>query len=657
MIAKEPELMERKPNGERGITLRALIAGAFLAALIGGGAAYENLLISGSTMNFDYSMGAAIFCFALFALFLNPMLHRLQPAWSFKPTELATLYIMAMVACVLPTNALVGQLLPALSGGIYYATPENNWLESVIPYIKPQLLVGDSKGIKEFYEGLSAEEAIPWQIWLDPLLYWSMGLAGFFGIVIALMVLLRKQWVVNERLLYPLVQVPIAMIGDTAAEIRAYAPLFRQGIFWIGVLIPAVMYSLKSLHHYNPMFPLGLPTFVHVPFANNAVTIPFGINYAGIGFGYLLTTKLSFSIWIMALLTIIEEVVLARIGLFSSERLIYNYSPAVYPSYQGAGALLVFALAVLWTGRRHLRAVFEAAWRGEEDVDEILSYRSTCLLLLGSLIALGGWLVGAGASGWLVVVFIPVFFLMMLGLTRIVAEGGLAVSRLPILPNDFVVGALGSGTLGATNLGVLGLTFPLGSEMRTSLMAALAHGLKLAEIHVRAQRRRLFAGVALAIVLSTGCAIITMLYIGYNYGAVNLSAHWFFGTTAGGRLFDFIAYHSGQAAGPRWDSLGFAGLGAGIQLLLMLAHQRLAWWPLHPLSFPIGAIWCTHQVMASMLFAWVAKIAALHYGGVRLYNATKPFFLGLILGQYLTGGVWLVIDGFTGMQANYLFFW
>ncbi len=625
-----------------------------MAALIGGGTAYENLLISGSTMNFDYSMGAAIFAFALFVLLLNPAL--LRPAWAFRRTEQATLYIMAMVACVLPTNALVGQLIPALSGGIYYASVENNWLESIIPYIEPWLMVADPQGIRGFYEGLSGQ-AIPWGIWLRPLLCWSLALAGFFGTVIALMVLLRKQWVINERLLYPLVQVPIAMIGEEEAEQKAYPPLFRRWLFWGGVLIPGVMYSLKSLHFYDPIFPIGLPTFIHVPFANNAVVIPFGINYAGIGFGYLLTTKLSFSIWIMALLTIVEEVVLMRIGLFSSERLIYNYSPSVYPSYQGAGALLVFALAVLWTGRRHLRQVLEAAWKGEGDSGEMLSYRATCLLLLGSLLLLGGWLVAAGASSWLVVVFLPIFFLMMLGLTRIVAEGGLAVSRLPILPNDLVVGAIGSSHLGAINLGVLSMTFPLGSEMRTSLMSALAHGLKLAEIHVRTQRRRLFAGVILAIVLSTGCAVFTMLFIGYHYGAVNLSAHWFFGTAAGGRIFDFISYHLEQNAGPRWDSLGFAGLGAGIQLLLMLAHQRLLWWPIHPLSFPIGAIWCTHQVMASMLLAWVAKVTTLHYGGVRLYNATKPLFLGLILGQYLTGGLWLVIDGFTGVQANYLFFW
>ena len=34
-----------------------------------------------------------------------------------------------------------------------------------------------------------------------------------------------------------------------------------------------------------------------------------------------------------------------------------------------------------------------------------------------------------------------------------------------------------------------------------------------------------------------------------------------------------------------------AGIGAAIQLLVMLGHQRLSWWPIHPLAFPISCGW------------------------------------------------------------------
>lgn len=642
-----------------GITTRALIAGTIGAGTIGGVAAYENLMVSGSTMNFDYSMGAALFFFALVTLLINPALRLVRASWAFSRSELAVVYIMSAVACVLPTNGLVGNVIPAISGGIYYATAENNWQEAIIPHLKPWLMVEDQQGVKGFYEGLSRGEAIPWGIWLRPLSAWAVLLAGFFGSIIALMSLLRRQWVESERLLYPLVQVPIAMIGEEGnRRLGGAGAVFRQKLFWLGVAVPFILYSAKALHNYNPIFPLGLPTFIHVGFANDSVVIPVGINWAGIGFGYLLTTKLSFSIWLIAVLTIIEEVAFMRLGLFSGEQLIYNTSPSVYPAYQGVGAMLTFAVLMLWTSRRYLRRVSESAWRGApREEGDMMSHRSALLLLGMSVLVMAGWLVAAGLQLWVAVLFLAVFFLMMLGITRVVAEGGLAVSRIPIIPGDIVIAAVGSHSLGVASVGALGMTFPWGGEMRTTPMSAIAHGLKLAQTSIRGQHHRLLIGVVAGIAASLVCAAATMLYMGYRYGAINLSASWFFGTGAGSRVFDFISYHVNQNSSTRWGSMGFVVLGAAVQVLLTVAHQRFAWWPIHPLAFPIGAVWCTHQVIASMFLAWIAKLATLHYGGVRLYAMVKPLFVGLIMGQYLTGGIWLVIDGFTGKQANYLFFW
>ena len=52
------------------------------------------------------------------------------------------------------------------------------------------------------------------------------------------------------------------------------------------------------------------------------------------------------------------------------------------------------------------------------------------------------------------------------------------------------------------------------------------------------------------------------------------------------------------------------------------------------------------------MVAWATKSVALQYGGPSLYLATRPFFPGLIPGQILRSGFWLVIDYFTAMQGN-----
>jgi hypothetical protein len=200
------------------------------------------------------------------------------------------------------------------------------------------------------------------------------------------------------------------------------------------------------------------------------------------------------------------------------------------------------------------------------------------------------------------------------------------------------------------------MTMPWAAEMRILTMPVFIHGLKLAETHMRGERRRLVLATLVAIGISMVCAVITILVLGYRYGGINLS-HWFFGTSGGKAVYDFIAYHLNNIKGTSWDSWGFAAIGATVQLLLTLAYQRLIWWPIHPLIFPVGAIWCTHQLMPSIFVAWALKSAVLHHGGVKFYRSVKPFFLGLILGQYMSGGLWIVIDGFTGMRGNYLFFW
>ena len=45
----------------------------------------------------------------------------------------------------------------------------------------------------------------------------------------------------------------------------------------------------------------------------------------------------------------------------------------------------------------------------------------------------------------------------------------------------------------------------------------------------------------------------------------------------------------------------------------------------------------------------------LKYGGVGLYLKTRPFFFGMILGHVSPGGFYLIVDHFTGMTGNVIF--
>ena len=95
------------------------------------------------------------------------------------------------------------------------------------------------------------------------------------------------------------------------------------------------------------------------------------------------------------------------------------------------------------------------------------------------------------------------------------------------------------------------------------------------------------------------------------------------------------------------------GSGALVMSLLMLARRFWWWWPLHPIGFPISS---TFSWMAFDAFlAWAFKGIVLKYGGPPLYAAARPFFLGLITGQFAICGLFWIIDTLVGHQGNYIF--
>ena len=84
--------------------------------------------------------------------------------------------------------------------------------------------------------------------------------------------------------------------------------------------------------------------------------------------------------------------------------------------------------------------------------------------------------------------------------------------------------------------------------------------------------------------------------------------------------------------------------------LLMLGRQRFSWWPIHPLGFPTSAVF--GMMFFSVFLAWAIKSVVMKYGGIQLYLRSRPFFMGLILGQFVTAGVWYGIDYLAGGSFN-----
>ena len=101
-----------------------------------------------------------------------------------------------------------------------------------------------------------------------------------------------------------------------------------------------------------------------------------------------------------------------------------------------------------------------------------------------------------------------------------------------------------------------------------------------------------------------------------------------------------------------WAGLGHLLGGGALMLMMMLARHRLTWWPIHPIGFPISGIFLIKILWANVFIAWAIKCLMLRFGGASAYRRSHRFFLGLIVGETLCNGIWLVIDYFTGAIGN-----
>ena len=629
-------------------SMRGIGIGALLSLIIAVGATYATVVMQGTWMTVNASAPAAIFLFVVVTVVLNVVLAAIGPRFAISRSDLVLIYVMMLVAASVPNLNYVGYLIPLMVGVYYYDS-----IERFRPFLPDWLILGDTEAVTGFYEGLLPGQAIPWGEWLSPLAHWSMFFVVLSFMMVCMSVILHRQWSTHERLDYPMAQVPLQMLDPSSSgRFPQLGPLYRSKSTWIGFAVPFVLVGLEALHAYYPAVPVFSPSFRAALF-DNVGGLPCTVNYAWIGFSYLVNLDISLSVWVFFLLSKLQDSILLSAGVGSTEKLSsYAYQVSPDLAHQGMGACVVFVLYGLWVGRRHLKEVLLKAWRpdrGIDDSEELISYRTAVFGFLFSLVFVAAWLFDSGMPLVVLPLFLASCLIFYVMITRVIATAGIATARSPMIAAFVVISTLGSSIIGAKGIAVLALTYPWQSEMRIFPMIAISNGLKLAET-VRGPKRRLFWAMALALVISVIGATFMFIYVAYSHGGVNLQ-NFFMSGLAQRPYVDLKVYFL-EATYPNIRGLVFTGVGAAVEGFLITAQHRLHWWPLHPLGFIIGNGWLTQTIWFSVFLAWLLKYTIMKYGGMTRYLASRPFFIGVILGQATAAGLWLVINGLVGGKSG-----
>lgn len=636
------------------ISLRAITVGVFLCII---NACW--VIESETVLEIARTTRISLFSNAIFTLFvltaLNLLVRRYFPRLGFNQGELLVVYLMVCLTTALVGTDMLQEVISIVGHAFWFATPENEWQALFWRYLPESLTVSDTVTLRGFYEGESSLYiARHLRAWLTPILNWSVFTLILLFAMLCINSILRRGWTEQEKLSYPIIQLPLEMTRPDSGK------FFRNKLLWIGFGVAGGIDIINGLHSLFPAFP-NIPIYVtnlgrfftEKPW--NAIGwTPVYLYPFVIGLGFLIPLDLAFSSWFFYIifwkgLTVFN----VSMGLGSSfVRYSSSYSPTgPYTDEQSFGAYIGLSVIALVMGRRYLLFVARQIWRHDEDRNEALPYRYAVLFLILCGIALTLFCIRSGMSLMPIFICFGSYFMLSIGITRMRARLGPPVHDLHYAdPGRMLTEVLGPRRVGPRNLSMLSLFYWFTRSYRGHPMAHQLEGFKMAErTHVR--YRSLLVPMFLASVVGIICAFWFTLHRAYHIGYAGFQSRYYtHSAEAFTRLKRWLFY-------PEQTDLAAAAflfIGFVFTLFLMLLRTRFFWLPLHPVGFAISGSWSMNLIWFPLFLSWLIKWILLKHGSAKAYRKAMPFFLGLILGECTVGSFWIAIGMTTGLPT-YIF--
>ena len=565
----------------------------------------------------------------------NQVFKRFLPWMVLSQGELLVIYVMLSVASATAGHSMMEILVSTLGHAFWFATPENDWKDLFWRYIPEWLVVSDKSVLSGYYEGDSTLHTKQHLLgWLTPVLNWFAFLFVMLFVMLCITVIVRRPWTEDEKLAYPIIQLPARMTSDG---------FFTNRLMWIAFGLVAAFDIVNGLHHVFPAIPSVYEKAYRFRFTEKPFSamgwLRLGIYPFVLGIGFLIPLDLLFSSWFFFWVWKGQQVIGSVMGLEGT-----GYP---YVNYQGFGAYMGIFLIAVWRSRKHLQNILGARVRPTSTRDEPMSPLILVLALISGVAFLTFFCLRAGMSLWAILVFFGLYFAFSTAVSRMRAELGSPMHDLHYTgPERVMVAALGTRKLGPNNLSMFSFFWFFTRTFDSHPMPHQLEGFKLASTSGIRSRFMLFAILAALFVgiLSQFWALIS---IPYRLGAVHEMSRVpiVYGSEPWTQLQKWLT----NPLAPDYWALGFTGIGLLFALFLMLMRMKFFWFPFHPAAYAtVCGSWAVNYIWFSLGIVWVLKLVLLKYGGRNAHRKAMPFFLGLILGQFTVGSLWTIL----GMVFN-----
>ena len=596
----------------------------------------------------------------------------------FSASEWCVVTALMLVACVVPGPGLMWYFSNTLVTPHYQYAQSPGWRKHEVINFVPKVMLADpgEKNVKtpfgaDYQDVVTGFRAgnpeagirlgnVPWHAWSRTLTFWLPLIGLSFVAGICLVMVVHTQWSNRERLRYPIAYVTSEIIGGWAPAKEG--GLFRNRIFWLGFAIPAVILLIKGYRAWNTQ---SIDIALNIPGLDSALGKQwpklwnYGMSwlllnptlyFSALGFAFFVSSDISFSLGISGVIHCAVFLSLTVAGINVSGA---GLEGGLY-DFQMFGSYVGLALVIFYTGRKLYGSVLARSLfiPTSERVESQAVWALRMAMLAG--VAMFLILVLAVGMDWLLAaLFLLLAGMMFLVLTRINVETGLFMIQPGWYAVGILLGVFGLSAVGLHMLVVLSLLcMVITIDPLVCLMPLAANALKIGETG-GINLSRLSRWMTVAVLLALVVGVVGTLTVQYTHGATRygwadttaVQPFELAATKMQSYTGDVPAEHGLQLAltSPNTKLLWALGIGLAVVLILSALRLRYTWWPIHPVLFLIWGTFPGMVLAPSFFLGWVMKTIVTTFGGGHSYRNSKPFFIGLIAGEFAAAIFWTIV--------------
>lgn len=477
-------------------------------------------------------------------------------------------------------------------------------------------------------------------LYLPKWIFWGgLMCAVMFG-MLCINSLMRESWTERERLPFPLIQLPMAMV-----EHGGSGPMWRSRAMWIAF---GVMFAIDMLNGFNYLYPnlpsipvkeyIDVQTLFKEPPLSNMGQFSISLYPFMAAIGVFMANDLIFSVILFFLLRKATHIALATYGIpqetFSGSAV--NPGPPYFDEQSWGGIFALF-VTTIWISRNYLKEVWSAILSNARSSDGGVSHRFAFLGLIFSLAVAIGYGMYGGVPIWYITPYVIAFFIFAIVLTRLRAQIGPPTHEFAYFgPASLFNRVFGTNVLSDAAATWLSTGFLFINRIsRTLPMPFQLEGMKMGRL-ANLRQRPIFVSIAITTVVGFFLTWFFLQGTAYRLGQPGF-------TDAASYLNAFVH----QKHGPDALGIGMIFVGFAVVVGLDFIRFRFPGFPIHPAGYVLAINFGVDYYWFGLLLVLLVKLFVQRYHGLTGYEKLRSIALGVLLGEYAAETIWMLMAAIT----------